>query len=85
LDRLSGLVDREVISGEEADDLRDSFNVIMLIRIRHQVNQIHQGREPDNYINPDEMNIVQRTMLKESFKAIDRLQKLLQTRYDITS
>ena len=85
LNRLAGLVDNKVITEEEADDLKDAFNVIMLIRIRHQVNQINWGQEPDNYINPNELSIVQRTMLKEAFKAIDRLQKLLQLHYAINS
>jgi CBS domain-containing protein len=47
------------------------------------VNVINQGREPDNYVNPDELSIIQRTMLKEAFKTIDKLQRLLELRYDI--
>jgi len=83
LDRLSALVEGGILSQGEADDLRDAFNVIMLVRIRHHVNVIARGREPDNYINPAEISIIQRTMLKEAFKAIDKLQRILKTRYDI--
>jgi CBS domain-containing protein len=81
--RLEGLVEKEVLTQEEADDLRDAFNVIMLVRVRHHVDVISRGGEPDNYVNPDELSIIQRTMLKEAFKAIDRLQGVLEMRYQI--
>jgi CBS domain-containing protein len=83
MDRISSLTETGVLSQGEADDLRDAFNVIMLVRVRHHVTVIHQGREPDNYVNPDELSIIQRTMLKEAFKTIDKLQRLLELRYDI--
>jgi CBS domain-containing protein len=83
LDRLEGLVERGILPQGEADDLRDAFNVIMLVRVRHHVDVISRGGEPDNYVNPDELSIIQRTMLKEAFKAIDRLQSLLEMRYSI--
>ena len=44
LDRLSGLVEKGVLPQSEADDLRDAFNVIMLVRIRHHINVMSQGR-----------------------------------------
>jgi CBS domain-containing protein len=83
LDRISALVEKESLTPAEADDLRDAFNVIMLTRVRHHVNILRQGGVPDNYVNPDELSIIQRTMLKEAFKTIDRLQGLLEMRYDI--
>ena len=83
LDRLSGLVEKGILTQGEADDLRDAFNVIMLVRVRHHVDVISRGGEPDNYVNPDELSIIQRTMLKEAFKAIDRLQDVLEMRYHI--
>jgi len=83
LDRISALVEKESLTAAEADDLRDAFNVIMLTRVRHHVDVLRQGGVPDNYVNPDELSIIQRTMLKEAFKTIDRLQGLLELRYGI--
>jgi CBS domain-containing protein len=83
LDRISALVEKESLTPAEADDLRDAFNVIMLTRVRHHVNILRQGGVPDNYVNPDELSIIQRTMLKEAFKTIDRLQGLLELRYGV--
>ncbi len=83
LDRISALVEKESLTSTEADDLRDAFNVIMLTRVRHHVHVLSQGGVPDNYIDPDELSIIQRTMLKEAFKAIDKLQGLLEFRFDL--
>ncbi|HUL29165.1 MAG TPA: DUF294 nucleotidyltransferase-like domain-containing protein [Thermodesulfobacteriota bacterium] len=83
LDRISALVEKESLTPAEAGDLRDAFNVIMLIRVRHHVNVLRQGGIPDNYVDPDELSIIQRTMLKEAFKSIDRLQGLLELHYSI--
>ncbi len=83
LDRISALVEKGSLTSTEADDLRDAFNVIMLARVRHHVHVLSQGGVPDNHIDPEELSIIQRTMLKEAFKTIDRLQGLLELRYDI--
>jgi CBS domain-containing protein len=83
LDRIAALAGRDLLSQAEADDLRDAFNVIMLVRIRHHVSTINRMGEPDNYINPEELSIIQRTMLKEAFKTIDRLQQSLKLRYQL--
>ncbi len=83
LDRILALVEKGILSRAEADDLNEAFNAIMLVRVRHHVELIDQGRIPDNYIDPAELSIIQRTMLKEAFKAIDRLQKLLKLRFDL--
>ncbi len=55
----------------------------MLVRIRHHVSVINRGGEADNYVNPAELSIIQRTMLKEAFKTIDKLQRKLELRYEI--
>jgi len=83
LDRISALVEKGVLSQTEADDLRDAFNVLMLVRVRHHVSVINRGGDPDNYVNPEDLSIIQRTMLKEAFKTIDRIQRMLELRYDI--
>ena len=83
LDRISALAEKGILSQGEADDLRDAFNVIMLVRVRRHVSILNAGGEPDNYVNPDELSIIQRTMLKEAFKTIDKLQRVLELRFDI--
>jgi CBS domain-containing protein len=81
LDRISALIEKEILTLAEAEDLRDAFNVIMLVRVRHHVSLIQQGSLPDNYIDPEALSIIQRAMLKEAFKSIDKLRRMLELRY----
>ena len=83
LDRISILLDKGVFSQEEADVLKEAFNVLMLLRLRHHATAINQGEDPDNFINPVELSLIQRTMLKEAFKAIDQLQDELETHFGL--
>jgi CBS domain-containing protein len=83
LDRILALAEKRVLTQRESEDLHDAFNVIMLMRVRHHVNMMNREERLDNYINPDGLSIIQRTMLKESFKSIDRLQNLLKWRYSL--
>jgi CBS domain-containing protein len=83
LDRISALSDQEVLPREEAEDLKEAFNVLMLMRVRHHVMEMNEGREPGNYVNPDELSLIQRAMLKEAFKAIDQLQGHLETHFGL--
>jgi CBS domain-containing protein len=83
LDRISILSEKGVFSQEEADVLKEAFNVLMLLRLRHHATAINQGEDPDNFINPVELSLIQRTMLKEAFKAIDQLQDELETHFGL--
>ncbi|HXX35626.1 MAG TPA: putative nucleotidyltransferase substrate binding domain-containing protein [Thermodesulfobacteriota bacterium] len=83
LDRISILLEKGVFSQEEADGLKEAFNVLMLLRLRHHATAINQGKNPDNFINPAELSLIQRTMLKEAFKAIDQLQDELETHFGL--
>ena len=82
-DRISMLLEKGVFSQEEAGVLKEAFNVLMLLRLRHHAKVINQGKKPDNFINPDELSLIQRTMLKEAFKAIDQLQDELETHFGL--
>lgn len=40
-----------------------------------------QGVEPDNFINPDELTVMEKKMLKESFKLISLVQDATMKKY----
>lgn len=84
MDRISDLFEKGFFSKEEAEALKEAFSVLMMLRIRHHIYSLDQGKSPNNYINPEELNLIQRIMLKEAFKAIDRLQDELETHFCLT-
>ncbi len=49
----------------------------MILRIKHQLELIQKGKEPDNYINPRKVTEIERSILKKIFsKLIDFQSKL---------
>ena len=71
------------ISPEEAAAAADGFNFIQLLRLRHQHSEQMQGRVGDNLIRPDELNEVERRILKEAFRQARKLQQRLKLDYQL--
>ena len=71
------------ISPEEAAAAVDAFNFIQLLRLRHQHSEQVRGREGDNLIRPDELNEVERRILKEAFRQARKLQQRLKLDYQL--
>jgi CBS domain-containing protein len=85
LERIDGLIEKGVFSQNEGNDLREAFNLMMLVRVRHHLKQMNQGKPLDNYIQPSELSMIQRSMLKISFKTIERLQSQIEIRFGLTA
>ena len=71
------------ISADEAAGVIDGFNFIQLLRLRHQHAEQMQGRSGDNLIRPDELNEVERRILKEAFRQARKLQQRLKLDYQL--
>ena len=53
------------------------------MRLRHQHSEQRQGRGGDNLIRPDDLNEVERRILKESFRQARKLQQRLKLDYQL--
>ncbi|MFH0730367.1 MAG: DUF294 nucleotidyltransferase-like domain-containing protein [Pseudomonadota bacterium] len=85
LERIEALIEKGVFSPGEGNDLQEAFNLLMLLRLRNHLDQLNQGKELDNYINPDELSLIQRSVLKTAFKSIEQLQGRIEIRYGIST
>jgi CBS domain-containing protein len=85
LERIEALIEKEVFSPTEGNDLREAFNLMMLLRLQNHLSQMNQGKELNNYINPDELSLIQRSVLKAAFKSIAQLQGRIEIRYGIST
>lgn len=74
LARLYKLVSLEAISTDDAEYYEAAYQSLMMFRIRGNLQKLSKGLVPDNYINPSTLSKRQRTVLRESLIAIDRLQ-----------
>jgi CBS domain-containing protein len=80
-ERLSAAAEARAISPELAEDAREAYAFLMLVRIQHHLELQSQGRAPDNHINPDELSSLQRRTLKVAFQVVQAVQSALTDRF----
>ena len=76
VERLAQWATKVGVPSAEADAWASAFHFLQSVRLRHQYAQICRNEAPDNHLNPDELNQLDRRILKETL----RLAKGLQTR-----
>lgn len=70
-----------VIGDELADDLRDAFEFIGYVRLRHQSAQVRDGRPPDNFVDPATLSSFEKRHLREAFAIVRTAQQSLGRRH----
>ena len=81
--RLRIAAQRLSIREEEINAILEAFDFIQLLRLRHQYLEGEPGRQGDNLINPDELNELDRRILKESFRQARKIQNRLKLDYQV--
>jgi CBS domain-containing protein len=82
-DRLRTAVKLGALSEEMGENLMDALEFIASLRISHQADQIRRGEEPDNYLAPDDLSVLERKHLKDAFKVIEEMQDTMEHRYQL--
>ncbi|MBR9981558.1 MAG: cyclic nucleotide-binding domain-containing protein, partial [Desulfatitalea sp.] len=78
MERLGQLQQIGVFTEETVNELELAYGFLMQMRFSRQVTAMVTDNEPpDNYINPKQLPPVERTMLKEIFKRIEKYQARL--------
>ncbi len=80
-DRLAIAAQSKEITEQSAHDLRDALEFMAGLRIRHQANQLAQGKQADNFLSLGELSNFERGQLKDAFGVVDTLQSVLAQRY----
>ena len=63
------------LSPFDAVTLQEAFDLVCQLRLDHQVAQLRAGVEPDDFLDPDELNPLSRNYLKEAFRAVASVQR----------
>ncbi|WP_027190274.1 putative nucleotidyltransferase substrate binding domain-containing protein [Fundidesulfovibrio putealis] len=79
--RLEGAAEAGVITDDTASDLAQALAFMQELRLRFQARALAEGREPDSFIYPDRMSRLERSRLKECFKAVAAFQAILTNKY----
>jgi CBS domain-containing protein len=75
LDRLRAATDLGIMERTEAQVLEEAFELFTAMRLEHQVAQLEQGREPDNRINPRDLDPLTRRYLRDAFREVAVVQR----------
>ncbi len=71
------------IPDSELADWNRAFHFLQLLRLRHQHGQQRAGQTPDNHIDPDTLNPLDRRILKEALRQARKVQARLAMDYKL--
>jgi CBS domain-containing protein len=84
LERLHAIREKQLIPKELCTELVESYEVLMHIKLVHQLHLFENGQEIHNYIPPEELSDLEKQTLKEVFEVIRRLQELARIEFQIS-
>lgn len=80
-ERMEALVKKGVLDQVVADDLEASYNFLVFLRLRCQVEAIRDGRKPGNYITLARLNHMEKGRLKLAFEEVKNFQEFLEVHF----
>jgi CBS domain-containing protein len=75
------LKDRAGTISPFCNELEQAFEFLMSVRLRHQFRQMEAGVDPDNYVDPDELGILEKCQLREAFQFVLSVQEAIRRKY----
>ncbi|MGE5856917.1 MAG: putative nucleotidyltransferase substrate binding domain-containing protein [Solirubrobacterales bacterium] len=75
LERLRVAADLGVIKVTEARILEEAFELFSALRLAHQVAQLERGEEPDNRLDPKQLDPLTRRYLRDAFREVAAVQR----------
>lgn len=82
--RLEAAREAGILGNDRADDLRDAFEFISYVRLRHQAAQVRADRAPDSFVAPAELSSFDTRHLREAFTIVRSAQQALAHRYPMS-
>jgi CBS domain-containing protein len=79
-ERLAAAAEARAIPATLAEDAREAYGFLMLLRLQHQLVQLGQGIALDSRINPRELPALQRRSLQVAFQVVQAVQGALSDR-----
>jgi CBS domain-containing protein len=76
-ERLDSAATAGKLSGKDARRLNEAHDLFWQLRLDHQVEQLRQGREPDDFIRVEALDPSTRRHLRDAFRAVSAVQRSL--------
>jgi CBS domain-containing protein len=82
-ERLRAAASAQRVDAAEAEAWVQAFHFLQLLRLRNQQARWNAGEPPDNLLEPDRLNQLDRRILKEAFRQARKLQQRLKLDYQL--
>lgn len=74
-ERLYAAADAGVLTRVQARTLAEAWDLLVGLRLEHQIEQLRAGTPPDDHLDPGRLNPLSRRYLREAFRAVAGVQK----------
>jgi CBS domain-containing protein len=83
-ERLDSAETAGVLSGQDARTLNEAHDLFWRLRLDNQVEQLRQGRDPDDFIRIEALNPSTRRDVRDAFRAVSAVQRSLKRELTLT-
>jgi CBS domain-containing protein len=73
--RIEGAIDAGVLERDDGEGLVEAFDLLLGVRLQHQVDSWREGARPDNLIDPDSLGPLSRAQLRDAFGIVREVQR----------
>jgi CBS domain-containing protein len=77
IERLRAASELGAIDPAHARTLEEAYDLFTALRLEHQIQQLEQGNEPNDYVDPTELSELTRRYLRDAFHEVTAVQKSL--------
>jgi len=77
MDRITSLSQRNLFNASFGVELIEVFTYLSTLRAEAGLRKIREGQPQDNYLNPKDLNKLQREVLRDSFKIVNEFKKFI--------
>ena len=81
--RIKRLNELGVIENELASEITMAFNFLTNINLKSNLEKLDKNEKVDNYINPNNLNTMEKDLLKDSFKIVNKFKKKLEFHFKL--
>jgi CBS domain-containing protein len=81
--RIKKLNELGIIENELANEITMAFNFLTNINLKSNLEKLDKNEKVDNYINPNNLNTMEKDLLKDSFKIVNKFKKKLEFHFKL--
>jgi len=82
-ERLAEMVEQGFLKQKLAEDLEASYNFLVFLRLRCQVDDIKAGKDPSNFITLSKLNHMEKGRLKLAFEEVNEFHEFLRVHFRV--